>query len=180
MSQQDFTMNQLLACKENTDQWSLYTTRQAASDTANNIIRPTLYEFNEDREYQLSSKLVLKALRLLSQMEVDGLSDARICGIGLKDLSNFYRDPAYDYFMQLLQLDKALENGCDVAEQYMRNLREFDLCPYDSSLDVTVEELYEGLLQTVYDFDMSDGARCALDRGHRMARLTHKVGDYAP
>ena len=179
MSQQDFTMNQLLACKENTDQWSLYTTRQAASDTANNIIRPTLYEFNDDRGYQLSSKLALKALRLLSQMEFDGLSDARICGIGLKDLSNFYRDPAYDYFMRLLQLDKALENGCDVAEQYMRNLREFDLCTYDSSLDVTVEELYEGLLQTVYDFDMSDGARYSLDRGRRTARLTHRIGDYA-
>lgn len=119
MSQQDFTMNQLLVCKENTDQWSLYTTRQAVFDTANNIIRPTLYEFNEDRGYQLSSKLVLKALRLLSQMEVDGLSDARICGIDLKDLSNFYRDPAHDYFMQLLQLDKALENGRDVAEQYL-------------------------------------------------------------
>lgn len=83
--------------------------------------------------------------------------------------------------MQLLQLDKALENGYDVAERYLQNLRTFDLHPYNSSSeDVTVEELYEGLLQTVDDFNMSDGARCALDRGHCMARLTHKVGDYAP
>ena len=180
MNRQDFTMNQLLVCREGADQWNLYTTEQAVYDTANNIIRPTLYEFNEDRGYQLSSKLALKALRLLSQMEVDGLSDARICGIDLKDLRNFYRDPACDYFMQLLQLDKALENGYDVAERYLQNLRTFDLHPYNSSSeDVTVEELYEGLLQTVDDFDMSDGARYSLDRGRRTARLTHRIGDYA-
>ena len=52
--------------------------------------------------------------------------------------------------------------------------------PYDSgSEDVNVEELYEGLLRTVYDFDVSDGARYSLDRGRRTARLTHRIGDYA-
>ena len=74
----------------------------------------------------------------------------------------------------------ARENGYDVAERYLQNLRTFDLHPYDSgSEDVTVEELYEGLLRTVYDFDMSDGARYSLDRGRRTARLTHRIGDYA-
>ena len=45
--------------------------------------------------------------------------------------------------------------------------------------NVTVEKLYEGLLRTVYYFDMSDGARYSLDRGRRTARLTHRIGDYA-
>ena len=74
----------------------------------------------------------------------------------------------------------ARENGYDVAERYLQNLRTFDLHPYDSgSEDVTIEELYEGLLQTVDDFDMSDGARYSLDRGRRTARLTHRISDYA-
>ena len=55
----------------------------------------------------------------------------------------------------------------------------YDLHPYDSgSEDVTVEELYEGLLQTVMIAICHD-ARYSLDRGRRTARLTHRIGDYA-
>lgn len=181
MKEQDFTMNQLLACKEENGQWSLYTTERAVCDTANNTIRPTLYEFDRDEDYRLSVKLALKAVRLLSELQVDGAENASIRGINLKEADNLHHDAADDYFMQILQLDKALETGYNVAEQYLRNLRRYKLYP-DCTASGSPGRVYESLQQEV-DFCMSEGAKEALLRGQveepRPAPLTCKIGEVA-
>lgn len=181
MKEQDFTINQLLACKEENGQWSLYTTERAVCDTANNTIRPTLYEFDRGEDCQLSVKLALKAVRLLSELQVDGAENASIRGINLKEADNLHHDAADDYFMQILQLDKALETGYNVAEQYLRNLRRYKLYP-DCTASGLPGRVYESLQQEV-DFCMSEGAKETLLRGQmeepRPAPLACKIGEVA-
>lgn len=182
MGKQDFTINQLLACKEENGQWSLYTTERAVCDTANNTIRPTLYEFDGNEDYRLSVKLALKAVRLLSQLQIDGAKDASIRGINLKDADNLHHDAADDYFMQILQLDKALETGYNVAEQYLRNLRRYKLYPY-CTVSGSPGRVYESLQREEPYFEMSEGARAELLRGQleepRPAPLMYKIGEAA-
>ena len=175
MSAHDFTINQVLLTKER-HEWLLYTTTQAVIDMAQHIIRPTYYEHNA--HHHLGSKLALKAVRLLAELQTQGIAEARIEGLDLRH--DVYGDPTDDYFMQALQLDKALERGYPVAEQYVANLRQFGLAP-DMPYD-TVESLYQQLVECV-QFEPSIGARATLAYGmtqqdsEEVARLMKQVPD---
>ncbi|MBB1566846.1 hypothetical protein HG431_003635, partial [Candidatus Saccharibacteria bacterium] len=145
MEECDFTINQVLVCK-GPNGWELKATTQAVLDTAEHIIRPTVYEHNE--HHQLGNKLALKAVRLLSEMQVRGVDDARIEGVSLPH--ELYGDPTDDYFMQALQLDKALESGVDteVAERYAANLKSLDMMPYGIEYEHgDAVSLYEALIE---------------------------------
>lgn len=125
-------------------------------DTAEHIIRPTVYEHNE--HHQLGNKLALKAVRLLSEMQVRGIDDARIEGVRLPH--ELYGDPTDDYFMQSLQLDKALESSVDtgVAERYAANLKILGMMPYGVEYDRgDAVSLYEALIEEA-NFNPSEGA----------------------
>ena len=80
MEECDFTINQALICKD-INGWELKATTQAVLDTAEHVIRPAVYEHNE--HHPLGNKLALKAVRLLSEMQVRGIDDARIEGVRL-------------------------------------------------------------------------------------------------
>lgn len=132
MEECDFTINQALICKD-INGWELKATTQAVLDTAEHVIRPAVYEHNE--HHPLGNKLALKAVRLLSEMQVRGVDDARIEGVCLPH--ELYGDPTDDYFMQALQLDKALESSVDtgVAERYAANLKILGMMPYGVEYD---------------------------------------------
>lgn len=127
MDEHDFTINQVLVCRGD-EGWELHATTQAILDTAEHVIRPTVYEHSADGQYRLSNKLALKAVRLLAEMQVHGVQNARIESVDLR--YDTHGDPQGDAFMQALQLDKALENGLDVAEQYVENLDQLGILPY--------------------------------------------------
>ena len=155
MEECDFTINQVLVCK-GPNGLELKATTQAVLDTAEHIIRPTVYEHNE--YHQLGNKLALKAVRLLSEMQVRGVDDARIEGVSLPH--ELYGDPTDDYFMQALQLDKALESGVDteVAERYAANLKSLDMMPYGIEYDRgDAVSLYEALIEEA-NFNPSEDA----------------------
>lgn len=67
-----------------------------------------------------------------------------------------YGDPCDDYFMQALQLDKALERGYDAALKYLFNLEELGMLPEGLEYSDDVATLYRELLQWV-DFEPSAG-----------------------
>lgn len=68
MDYHDFTVNQVLLVPDDQGQWRLFATRQAIIDTANSIIRPTVYAYDQEEGYYLSNKLALKAVK-------------RVCGV---------------------------------------------------------------------------------------------------
>ena len=155
MEECDFTINQVLVCK-GSNGWELKATTQAVLDTAEHVIRPAVYEHNE--HYPLGNKLALKAVRLLSEMQVRGVDDARIEGVSLPH--ELYGDPTDDYFMQALQLDKALESGVDteLAERYAVNLKSLGMIPYGVEYDRgDAVSLYEALIEEA-NFNPSEDA----------------------
>lgn len=160
MDKQDFTINQALLIPQ-TDKWRLLATTQAIIDTANSIIRPTVYEYDQEEGYYLSNKLALKAVRLLSEMQQDG-REASLRSIDLR--RGTYGDPRYDDFMQLLHLDKALGSGYDLACRYIENLHRFGIM-HDSVVDeddpITT---YQILLREHGGFTPSDEVQLLLDR----------------
>ena len=155
MEECDFTINQALICKD-INGWELKATTQAVLDTAEHVIRSAVYEHNE--HHPLGNKLALKAVRLLSEMQVRGIDDARIEGVRLPH--ELYGDPTDDYFMQALQLDKALESSVDtgVAERYAANLKSLGMMPYGVEYDRgDAVSLYEVLIEEA-NFNPSEGA----------------------
>jgi len=152
MRQHDFTINQVLIRKDN-GTWRLLASTQAVLDTAEHIIRPTVFEHNPDHGYRIGNKLALKAVRLLSDMQVQGIDNASIKSVQLSD--DTYGDPRDDYFMQTLQLDKALEVSDELAKRYVENLRSYRMLPYGCE-DMSAVELYYELVNRT-NFVPSDG-----------------------
>ena len=155
MEECDFTINQALICKD-INGWELKATTQAVLDTAEHVIRSAVYEHNE--HHPLGNKLALKAVRLLSEMQVRGVDDACIEGVSLPH--ELYGDPTDDYFMQALQLDKALESSVDtgVAERYAANLKSLGMMPYGVEYDRgDAVSLYEALIEEA-NFNPSEDA----------------------
>ena len=154
MRQYDFTINQVLIYKNNSGGWKLLASTQAVLDTARHIIRPTIFEHDISRNYRIGNKLALKAVRLLSEMQVQGIDDASIRSVELP--AGIYGDPRDDYFMQVLQLDKALEVDYRVAERYVHNLKCYGMILYGCEEMETVELYHELINRT--DFVSSEGA----------------------
>ena len=152
MRQHDFTINQVLIRKDG-DTWRLLASTQAVLDTAEHVIRPTVFEHDPGNSYRIGNKLALKAVRLLSDMQVQGIDDASIKSVQLPD--DTYGDPKDDYFMQTLQLDKALEVSDELAERYVKNLRSYRMLPYGCE-DMSAAELYYELVNRT-NFIPSDG-----------------------
>lgn len=152
MRRHDFTINQVLIHKNN-GAWRLLASTQAVLDTAEHIIRPTVFEHDIDYGYRIGNKLALKAVRLLSDMQVQGIDYATIKSVQLPD--DIYGDPRDDYFMQALQLDKALEVSDELAERYVENLKFYGMIPYGCE-DMSAIEMYYYLVNET-DFVPSDG-----------------------
>lgn len=176
LESQDFTINQALVIRNSSDDWHLYTTQQAVIDTEEAIIRPTLHEFNKNDNWRLSVKLALKALRLLSELQTDGVEGARIQGINLRNSDSLHHDPVNDDFMQILQMDKALELGEAVSWHYLNNLRKYRMQPHGTKKSMTPEEVYRILLKRT-NFEPSEGARRRL-REYDQAVLGNRLGRY--
>ena len=154
MRQHDFTINQVLIYKNDSGAWKLLASTQAVLDTAEHIIRPTIFEHDISRNYRIGNKLALKAVRFLSEMQVQGIDDASIRSVKLP--AGIYGDPRDDYFMQVLQLDKALEVDYRVAERYVCNLKRHGMMPYGCE-EMETAELYHELIDRT-DFVSSEGA----------------------
>lgn len=92
-------------------------------------------------------------MRLLSDMQVQGIDYATIKSVQLPD--DIYGDPRGDYFMQALQLDKALEVSDELAERYVENLKFYGMIPYGCE-DMSAIEMYYYLVNET-DFVPSDG-----------------------
>ena len=152
MRRHDFTINQVLIHKNN-GAWRLLASTQAVLDTAEHIIRPTVFEHDIDYGYRIGNKLALKAVRLLSDMQVQGIDYATIKSVQLPD--DIYGDPRDDYFMQALQLDKALEVSDELAERYVENLKFYGMIPYGCE-DMSAIEMYYYLVNET-NFVPSDG-----------------------
>ncbi len=129
MRRHDFTINQVL------------------------IHRPTVFEHDIDYGYRIGNKLALKAVRLLSDMQVQGIDYATIKSVQLPD--DIYGDPRGAYFMQALQLDKALEVSDELAERYVENLKFYGMIPYGCE-DMSAIEMYYYLVNET-DFVPFDG-----------------------
>lgn len=166
MRQHDFTINQVLIHKDG-DTWRLLASTQAVLDTAEHVIRPTVFEHDPDNSYRIGNKLALKAVRLLSDMQVQGIDDASIKSVQLPD--DTYGDPRDDYFMQTLQLDKALEVSDELAECYVENLRSYRMLPYGCE-DMSAAELYYELVNRT-NFVPSDGNASGVFLTERENRL---------
>lgn len=117
------------------------------------IIRPTVFEHDIDYGYRIGNKLALKAVRLLSDMQVQGIDYATIKSVQLPD--DIYGDPRDAYFMQALQLDKALEVSDELAERYVENLKFYGMIPYGCE-DMSAIEMYYYLVNET-NFVPSDG-----------------------
>ena len=152
MRRHDFTINQVLIHKNN-GAWRLLASTQAVLDTAEHIIRPTVFEHDIDYGYRIGNKLALKAVRLLSDMQVQGIDYATIKSVQLPD--DIYGDPRDAYFMQALQLDKALEVSDELAERYVENLKFYGMIPYGCE-DMSAIEMYYYLVNET-NFVPSDG-----------------------
>ena len=152
MRRHDFTINQVLIHKNN-GAWRLLASTQAVLDTTEHIIRPTVFEHDIDYGYRIGNKLALKAVRLLSDMQVQGIDYATIKSVQLPD--DIYGDPRGDYFMQALQLDKALEVSDELAERYVENLKFYGMIPYGCE-DMSAIEMYYYLVNET-NFVPSDG-----------------------
>lgn len=166
MRQHDFTINQVLIRKDG-DTWRLLASTQAVFDTAEHVIRPTVFEHDPDHGYQIGNKLALKAVRLLSDMQVQGIDDASIKSVQLSD--DTYGDPRDDYFMQTLQLDKALEVSDELAERYVENMKSYGMLPYGCE-GMTAAELYYELVSRI-GFVPSDGNASEVFRSEKENRL---------
>lgn len=149
----DFTINQVLVCGG-----ALYTTTSALSDMLSYSIRPTIYEHNAD--HRLGIKLTLKAVRLLAEFKVDGIDEAAIRGIDVRHEVSGARSDSYA-FWHTLSLDKALERGMEVAEEYLGRLRELGMSPPVAAHGNPIE-VYSALLKEV-DFTPSESVRRLLD-----------------
>lgn len=166
MRQHDFTINQVLIRNDN-GAWRLLASTQAVLDTAEHVIRPTVFEHDPDNSYRIGNKLALKAVRLLSDMQVQGIDDASIKSVQLPD--DTYGDPRDDYFMQTLQLDKALEVSDELAERYVENMKSYRMLPYGCE-DMNAAELYYELVSRI-GFVPSDGNASEVFRIEKESRM---------
>ena len=155
MREHDFTLNQVLLTKDRQHkQWQLHATTQAVIDTADNIVRPTIAEYDKDQAWRLSGNLGLKALRLMAEFEDAGAPTA-LRSVRLP--SGLYGEVGYEYFVQTLNLDKALQSGYSVATHYLENLRQHAMLPNDYAHYTDPAELFLQLLEET-DFDPSEDA----------------------
>ena len=142
----DFTLNQSVVCAG-----VLHTTTSAVNDMITYTIRPTVYEHN--RDHRLGLKLALKAFRLLAELKVDGIEEASIRGINLRH--EVHTEESSRIFWHILNLDKALERGVEVAREYLSSMRK-------SGMSLSVEggdnpvEVYRKLLERVHSFTPSE------------------------
>lgn len=162
----DFTINQVLFFPRGNG-GDLYYTQQAAIDTKNRIIRPTVMEFSDD--WLLSKKLALKAVMLQASLVADGI-DASIRSVNLNKGRDVYWQDSY--FFDALILNKSLERGRDVAEEYVRLLKSYGLAP-DGARSLT--DLWNIISKGCSDFQFTPKAIKAI-KGPRRAYSTKSPG----
>lgn len=71
--------------------------------------------------------------------------------------SGLYGEVGYEYFVQTLNLDKALQSGYSVATRYLENLRQHTMLPNGYAHYTDPAELFLQLLEET-DFDPSEDA----------------------
>jgi hypothetical protein len=145
----DFTINELIAGAD-----GIYCTKQCLLDTVRGIVRISDYEIedseDEDGEegYYINPKLLAKALRFAA---------ARYMQIGNPEDYEYFQ---IDAFHMALHLDRALEDGHEVAQRYVDNLQEHQQLPPDV---VTPKDLHEYLEPRIYNFVFRFADRLSLE-----------------
>jgi hypothetical protein len=120
----DFTINEVLV-----HDGSIYLTKACLLDTLRGIIRFSEFEkkqpSSESRaSYAVQSKLIAKAVRMVAET---WMSKREVI---LAD-SEIFQFQELDTFSMVLHLDRAFERGYEVAEEYVRQLRELKKIPED-------------------------------------------------
>lgn len=113
----DFTCNEVLY-----DGTRIVCTRQCLTDILRNIVRFTDYEKNESYhgdEFFIKPKLLAKAVRMVAHARSTGKERASITG-EIDQLRELYIDD----FHLALHLDRAMEQGTGVADEYVRIMNE--------------------------------------------------------
>lgn len=142
----DFSVNEVLFYDN-----KLYVSKQCVLDSVRGIIRFTEFEYNErGNSYgeKVNSKLLSKALRLLSEMEARGLH----WSLAEEQLDVFEVRGIYPFFI-LLHLDRAYQQGEEIAQTFFEKLKERDLIPEnpDEEYPEKPENLIEYLQRFLYE-----------------------------
>ena len=139
----DFTLNEVLY-----DGQDIVFTKACLIDVMRNIIRFSDYEKEESYrgdDFFIKPKLMAKALRLVSDARVKGKERAR-----LADETEGLQEIYIDEFHISLHLDRAIEQGLEVAQGYVDELVGRGFLPKDI---YTVREAYDYLVyQTDFVF----------------------------
>ena len=119
----DFTLNEVLY-----DGGKIICTRKCLTDLLRNIIRFTDYEKHEsytpDREFYIYPKLLAKAVRMVALARTRGHQRARIT----REIGPL-RGWGIDDFHLALHLDRAMEQGPEVAKAYMDIMHKNGIIP---------------------------------------------------
>lgn len=120
-SSRDITLNEVFA----TDT-EVIASRECILDTIRHIIRPTRYELEkgyDDEVYEMpvNDRTLSRILRFYSAA-VAQYDDFIVEDVNLWDLERY----SIDIFDLALQFDRAIESGTEVAEIYLRKLKEYN------------------------------------------------------
>lgn len=142
----DFTLNEVLY-----DGQGVTFTKSCLVDVMRNIVRFSDYVKEESYrgdDFYVRPKLMAKAIRFVAEARVQGKERAR-----LADETEALQEIYIDEFHMSLHLDRAIEQGMDVAQHYVNDLVERGFLPDDIA---TIREAYDYLVdQTDFVF------RCA-------------------
>jgi len=115
----DFTINELAVVGD-----QLLITPQAEQDLRDNVIRPTEFEHDPDRNWYLSPSLAIKSVLMQTVLERMTGQPATIEGVYLHDYHCDVTDGGgwTRPFYVALGFQKALEHGEDVADEFLDRL----------------------------------------------------------
>ncbi len=134
----DFTVNEVLC----TDK-KVIATQQCLLDTVRNIVRIADYErkerFRGRGDYYVKPKLLAKALRFLAQWQESGYAATFANAEAVRWIG-------IDAFHMALHLDRALQSGHAVAQQYVNKLQEMKQIPQDLNTPAKLRKALEAKL----------------------------------
>jgi hypothetical protein len=140
----DFTINESLVY-----QGKVYTTKECLLDMVRGIIRFTDNVKEGNKEYGYDKKLMAKGLRLAAEFTEKG--------INAEVENESYDSEHIDDFHMALHLDRALERGHSVAQEYVNKLIEYDQIPPHTSTPKKLQEyVEEGMGSFVFRFSAKE------------------------
>lgn len=169
-STRDFTLNEVFY-----DGSKIICTRQCLTDLLRNIVRFTDYEKNESYhgdDFFIKPKLLAKAVRIVAHARSTGKERASITG-EIDELRELYVDD----FHLALHLDRAIEQGAGVADEYVRIMNEKGFIPDHVQ---TVPDCFEYLVgRTEFIFRYTPQVKLAEEPGF-ISELVEEFTDNTP